>query len=159
MKIYADLKHFDATYKRCEMAKITIKKSRKGKWKVLNSTCTLQQCCRSYCFTWYFDQSLVMPKPKMSFVTKACILLENRSLETDYISFWRFLLRYFLFLLEGKKHDASMLRDSGLLQALEQYAFSTTGKAMCIYGDPAYPLRVHLQGPFRDAHLTPQKQL
>ena len=30
---------------------------------------------------------------------------------------------------------------------------------MCIYGDPAYPLRVHLQGPFRDAYLTPQKQL
>ena len=30
---------------------------------------------------------------------------------------------------------------------------------MCIYGDPAYPLRVHLQGRFRDAYLTPQKQL
>ena len=30
---------------------------------------------------------------------------------------------------------------------------------MCIYGDPAYPLRVHLQGPFRDAILTPQKEL
>ena len=30
---------------------------------------------------------------------------------------------------------------------------------MCIYGDPAYPLRVHLQGLFRDAYLTPQKQL
>ena len=42
---------------------------------------------------------------------------------------------------------------------LEQYAFSTTGQPMCIYGDPAYPLRVHLQGPFRDAYLTPQKQL
>ena len=52
-----------------------------------------------------------------------------------------------------------MLRDSGLLQDLEQYAFSTTGQPMCIYGDPAYPLRVHLQGPFRDAYLTPQKQL
>ena len=42
---------------------------------------------------------------------------------------------------------------------LEQYAFSTTGQPMCIYGDPAYPLRVHLQGPFRDAYLTTQKQL
>ena len=52
-----------------------------------------------------------------------------------------------------------MLRDPGLLQDLEQYAFSTTGQPMCIYGDPAYPLRVHLQGPFRDAYLTPQKQL
>ena len=30
---------------------------------------------------------------------------------------------------------------------------------MCIYGDPAYPLSVHLHGPFRDAYLTPQRQL
>ena len=52
-----------------------------------------------------------------------------------------------------------MLRDSGLLQDLEQYAFSTTGQPMCIYGDPAYPLKVRLQGPFRDVYLTPQKQL
>lgn len=29
---------------------------------------------------------------------------------------------------------------------------------MCIYGDPAYPLRVHLQSPFRDARLTPEMQ-
>ena len=26
---------------------------------------------------------------------------------------------------------------------------------MCIYGDPAYPLRVHLQSPFRYGELTP----
>ena len=64
-----------------------------------------------------------------------------------------------LFFVEGKRHDASMLKDSGLLHDLEQYAFSTTGTPMCIYGDPAYPLRIHLQGPFRDAVLTPQKEL
>ena len=52
-----------------------------------------------------------------------------------------------------------MLRDSGLLQDLEEYTFSTTGQPMCIYGDPAYPQRVHLQGSFRDAYLTAQKQL
>lgn len=48
-----------------------------------------------------------------------------------------------------------MLADSGLLQDLEAYAFSPAGLPMCIYGDPAYPLRVHLQGPFRNPHLTP----
>jgi len=26
---------------------------------------------------------------------------------------------------------------------------------MCLYGDPAYPLRVNLQASFRDARLTP----
>ena len=30
---------------------------------------------------------------------------------------------------------------------------------MCLYGDPAYPLRIHLQAPFRDARLTPDMQL
>ena len=42
-----------------------------------------------------------------------------------------------------------MLADSGLLRDLSQYAFSTTGHALCLYGDSAYPLRVHLQTPFR----------
>ena len=57
---------------------------------------------------------------------------------------------------EGRKHDAGMLADSGLLQELEHRAFSTMGHPLCIYGDPAYPLRVHLQAPFRDGVLTPQ---
>ena len=29
---------------------------------------------------------------------------------------------------------------------------------LCIYGDPAYPLRVHLQAPYRQAVMTPQMQ-
>ncbi|CAH3127897.1 unnamed protein product [Pocillopora meandrina] len=56
---------------------------------------------------------------------------------------------------EGKKHDASMLVDSNLLHELEQNAFSPTGEPMCVFGDPAYPLRVHLQAPFRHGILTP----
>ena len=50
-----------------------------------------------------------------------------------------------------------MLADSGLLQELQQYAFSPT-EPMCIYGDPAYPLRVHLQAPFRDGQITPEME-
>ena len=51
-----------------------------------------------------------------------------------------------------------MLADSGLLQNLQQFAFSPAGQAMCIYGDPAYPLCIHLQAPFRNHALTPQMQ-
>ena len=40
----------------------------------------------------------------------------------------------------------------------QTHAFSTTEQAMCIYGDPAYPLRVHLQAPYRYRVLTPQMQ-
>ena len=49
-----------------------------------------------------------------------------------------------------------MLAESHLYDSLERNAFSTTGEAMCIYGDPAYPLRIHLQAPFRNRVLTPQ---
>ena len=64
-------------------------------------------------------------------------------------------LFFFVLFSEGKRHDAGISADSGLPQDLEAYAYSTTGLPMCIFGDPAYPLRVHLQGPFRNPHLTP----
>ncbi|CAH3166045.1 unnamed protein product, partial [Porites evermanni] len=41
---------------------------------------------------------------------------------------------------EGRKHDAGMLADSGLLNDMGNFAFSPAGQPMCVYGDPAYPL-------------------
>lgn len=61
--------------------------------------------------------------------------------------------------VEGRRHDGGMLAMSGLLPMLEAYCVSPTGLPLCVYGDPAYPLRVHLQGPFKGAALTPQQQL
>ena len=52
-----------------------------------------------------------------------------------------------------------MLAESRLLQSLEVAAFSTTGQPMCLYGDPAYPLRVHLQAPFEGVNLTNQMKM
>ena len=52
-----------------------------------------------------------------------------------------------------------MLADSGLLQDLEQHAFSMTREPMALYDDPAYPLRVHLQVPYRGVGITPQMEL
>jgi len=38
---------------------------------------------------------------------------------------------------------------------LERNAFSpVTAQAMCIYGNPAYPLQLHLQQPFKEASPT-----
>ena len=54
------------------------------------------------------------------------------------------------------KHDAGMLADSSLMQDLNHHAYLTAGHPMCIYGDPAYPLRVYLQVLFKNAVLTPQ---
>ncbi|XP_046860923.1 uncharacterized protein LOC124454159 [Xenia sp. Carnegie-2017] len=56
--------------------------------------------------------------------------------------------------VEGKKHDAGMLADSNFHQDLEQNAFPVDGRPLCIYGNPSYPKRIHLQAPFRHGVIT-----
>ena len=56
--------------------------------------------------------------------------------------------------VEGERHDSGMLRESDLLNQLQQHCFTPNGHVLCIYGDPAYPLRQHLQAPFRSLQLT-----
>ena len=46
--------------------------------------------------------------------------------------------------VEGKRHDSGMLAESGLLNEFQQHSFAPNGDPLCIYGDPAYPFRVHL---------------
>ena len=57
--------------------------------------------------------------------------------------------------VEGCCHDSGMLAYSGLLQQLEKHSYNLYEEPMCLYGDPAYPLRVHLQRPF--ANPTPDQ--
>jgi hypothetical protein len=46
-----------------------------------------------------------------------------------------------------KRSDAA---ESHLHKNLEQFAFCPDGQHMCINSDPAHPMRLHLQAPFRD---------
>ena len=46
-----------------------------------------------------------------------------------------------------------------LYDDLENFAFNPAGREMCLYGDPAYPLRFHVQAPFRYGFLTRQMQV
>ena len=48
--------------------------------------------------------------------------------------------------VESRRHDSGMLGDSGLLNELRQYARGPEGNTLCIYGDPAYPLRPRTNG-------------
>ena len=59
--------------------------------------------------------------------------------------------------IEGKRHDSGMLAMSRLLGKLQTHSHGVNGNLLCIYGDPAYPLRPHLQAPFRGAVLTPDQ--
>ena len=54
---------------------------------------------------------------------------------------------------EGRRHDSFMLAESGLSKQLQQHAWSNNNP-LCIYGDPTYPLSVHLQASFRGANST-----
>ena len=62
--------------------------------------------------------------------------------------------------VEGRRHDSGMLADSGLLRTLQIHSHGPLGNLLCIYGDPAYPLRPQLQTPFsvRASPLTPMQQ-
>lgn len=44
--------------------------------------------------------------------------------------------------IEGRRHDSTMLARSGWLQLLEHNSRAPDRTALCIYGDPAYPLRL-----------------
>ena len=52
-----------------------------------------------------------------------------------------------------------MLQEFGVLTHLQHMAWAH-GESLCIYGysDPAYPLHVHLQAPYRNANMTPDQE-
>ena len=51
-----------------------------------------------------------------------------------------------------------MLADSGILNDVGNFAFSPAGQPMCVYGDPAYSLWIHLQAPYSRGRLTQQME-
>ena len=55
-------------------------------------------------------------------------------------------------------HDLRMLAVSDLYDNLENVAFCPAGREMCLYGDSAYPLRIHLQAPLRVGVLMRQME-
>ena len=60
-----------------------------------------------------------------------------------------------IYFLSSFQRVSDMMLESHLLNDLERFAFSTGGQPMCIYGDPVYPVRVHLQSPYSGNRLMP----
>ena len=62
---------------------------------------------------------------------------------------------FFLWTLtKGRSHDAGILHRSRLLQQLKEHCNTPDGQPLCIYGDPAYPIRPHLQAPYKHNNLS-----
>ena len=59
--------------------------------------------------------------------------------------------------IEGRRHDAFMLAESGLAQKLAHFN-QPSGQPYVIYGDPAYGVSRNILAPFRGAQLTSQQQ-
>ncbi|XP_033632035.1 uncharacterized protein LOC117293721 [Asterias rubens] len=61
--------------------------------------------------------------------------------------------------VEGRRHDSALLRMSGLMREFEARNLTDrNGLPYAIYGDPAYPIRRYLIGPFKGADLTHEEQ-
>jgi len=54
----------------------------------------------------------------------------------------------------GRRHDARILRESGLHEQLVQYAQDPSGVPMNLYGDPAYPLTRYILSPYKGANIS-----
>ena len=50
-----------------------------------------------------------------------------------------------------------MLRETNLVQELQQVAWDQNNNPLCIYGDMAYPLNVHLQTPIANPRTQPER--
>ena len=63
--------------------------------------------------------------------------------------------------IEGQRHDARILRMSGLLDQLAQnipWHGTNPDDVIVPYGDSASPLRAYLQAPFGGSHITPAEK-
>ncbi|CAG2231528.1 unnamed protein product [Mytilus edulis] len=57
--------------------------------------------------------------------------------------------------LEGRRHDAGMLRESDILTQMRVHMTSPEGRIFCIYGDPAYPVTDgYIIAPFRGGVIS-----
>ena len=54
----------------------------------------------------------------------------------------------------GKQDNSTMLTSLGCSQIYRDQHWHNN-QPLCIYGDPAYPLSIHLQVPFSRQNLTP----
>ena len=58
--------------------------------------------------------------------------------------------------VEGRRHDAFMLAESGLARQLAQF-IQPSGSPYILYGDPAYGVSRYILGPYKGAQVTQQQ--
>lgn len=59
---------------------------------------------------------------------------------------------------QGRHHDLSLLRASGITNSLYQHAKDTRGNQLYLYGDPGYQISPVLMVPYSTTNITPRQQ-
>ncbi|KIJ37543.1 hypothetical protein M422DRAFT_259899 [Sphaerobolus stellatus SS14] len=60
--------------------------------------------------------------------------------------------------VDGRHHDETVFKESGLSELLEKHFWTPQGQALYLYGDPGYSVGPHLISPYKDPGLTAEKQ-
>ena len=62
--------------------------------------------------------------------------------------------------IEGRRHDAGMLRESRVLTQMQRHMTAPNGRLFSVYGDPAYPLSDgHILAPYRGGAISRNQML
>lgn len=64
------------------------------------------------------------------------------------------IIAHFYGPVEGRRHDAGLLRESGVEIDMHRHMTTPNNEVYCVYGDPAYPLTPYIIPPFKGAVLS-----
>ncbi|KIJ51635.1 hypothetical protein M422DRAFT_243936 [Sphaerobolus stellatus SS14] len=60
--------------------------------------------------------------------------------------------------VDGRRHDETVLKESGLADILKKHFWTTDGSPLFLYGDPAYTVGPHMLSPYKGPVITPAQQ-
>lgn len=59
--------------------------------------------------------------------------------------------------MDGRRHDETLLKESGLEALLEQHFWGPEGETLYVYGDPAYGVGAHLLSPYKGPAISDEQ--
>ena len=121
--------------------------------------CVDYDMCSSYLWNDNLNDKITDKSTTETLVYDGVILIRFwEKLERGRAGLKKIIICFIFVFKEGRRHDSGMLADSGMYDELARNSFDLAGHPLCLYGDPVFPLTVHLQAPFRYVVLTQQME-
>jgi hypothetical protein len=61
--------------------------------------------------------------------------------------------------VEGRRHDETVFQQSGVSDILDKHFWAPDGRALFIYGDPAYNVAAHVLAPYKGTAVTAEESM